>query len=1172
MRRVLKWGAILLVTLLVLILCALLASYLLLGTDRGFRFVAGQLEQRVEGLEIGSVEGSLKRGIQTDQVDYRNEQINLSAKGVDSQWRSGCLTNKEVCIDKVIIDDLDIELFAGEEKQNPVSSDDIALPEIKLPVDFNAKEVLIKKLRLKPPGDGPLHELNNIKLSAKNDQETFLIDELSTQYNNITLNTSGSITPTGDYPIDMDIEVQVENFIEEFNANASIKLSNTVDELDVDVLVAGALNANITGRVHPLRKKLPAQLSVKTSQAGWPLDTNQLAQVNDLSMNIDGDLDDYRVTLQTAIEGENIPFTKLDVAGVGNTDRALVSKFDALTLNGVATGNAAVSWNNGITWVAKVIAKDIDPSVKFDGVTGKLNGEIDANGDLANGKWTLDLRKAKIDGVLRNVPFKLDTKLIKHANDTWQLDSLVLDNGGNRVNAKGQLTDQWNLNAEVKLPELQNLFPDLTGGFNATVDLKGDLKNPDTKIRARSTGIKFKDVAVTGLSLDANINRGFIENSDVKIGASKIQSGEQSASNIKFKFDGSRSKHAIALFADGPQKTSVDLLAAGGLNDKLDWNGVLDKVKLEIPAHAITLREPTKLAWVDSTKKFSIAPHCWSIQESNLCLKNQVLAQNEGQAKVALDAYDLEQLNPFLPAESNLRGKLKADIIFNWGKEIAGGFAAKVDAGISGGAIKVRDTSGQPLSFMYDTLTLKSTVDAKAIDSTLKIDSDSMGQARIGLKIDSASEKQNISGDIDLSGFKIGFIKAFLPDYDEISGQISAKGKLNGELLDPLYNGDVTLSSLVVRSETLPVPIDDGKITASIKGKRAQLDGQLNSGDGNIGVSGTANWINNSYRADIKVNANQLNVVQEPLTSSTVNAKLTISATPARVRLRGNVDVPAATINIKELPRGAATVSDDVIVVEDVYAQTQESRKKKQAATNLDLKVNVNLGDSVTLSGYGLNASLTGAMSVSQSSPNPMQLGGEVTIVSGIYKQYGQDLKITDGQVLFVGPIDQTTLNIDAVREVEGGERIAGLHIDGRIEDPEISLFTEPADKTQESILSFIVLGRDIGNNSGEEKNLLAAAAIALTFKSGNAITENLAESLGIQEISLDARGRGETTELVVSGQVNDRLLLRYGQSVFDDSYTLYLRYDLAKQLYLEAAGGAAGVTKAIDIVYSFSF
>jgi len=1172
MRRALKWVGILLVALLLLILCALLVSYLLLGTESGFRLVAGELEQRVEGLKIGSVEGSLKSGVQTDQIDYQDNQLVLNAKGINTQWRSGCLLDKALCVDKIIIDDLNIELFASEEKKTTDNSDDIALPEIKLPVDFNANEVLIKNLRLKPPGEAPSQELQNIKLSAKNDQDTLIIDELSTQYNNITLKTSGSITPTGAYPIDMDIEVQIDNFIEEFDANASIKLSNTVDELDINVLLAGALNANIAGRVNPLSKKLPAQLSIKTSQAGWPLDTNQIAQINDLSMTIDGDLDDYAVNLKAAVKGQNIPYAELDITGVGNPDRALVSNFDALTLNGFATGNAAVSWKNGITWVAKVIAKDIDPSIKFNGVTGKLDGKINANGGFANGKWTLDLREAHIDGVLRNVPFELDTKLIKQANDTWQLDSLVLNNGGNRVNAKGHLTDEWDLNIEAKLPEIQNLFPDLNGGFNATIDVQGDLKNPDTKIRARSTGIQFKEVSVTGLSLDANINRGFIENSDLKLGVSKVQSGEQSANNVRLKFDGSRSKHTIALFADGPQKTSVDLLTAGGLNEDLDWNGVLDKVKLEVPAHTINLREPTALGWISSTKKLSIAPHCWSIQESNLCLKNKVLAENSGKAKVELDAYNLEQLNPFLPAESKLRGKLKADIIFDWGKEIAGGFAATLDAGVTGGTVKVRDTSGQPLSFMYETLTLKSAVDAQAIDSILTIDSDSMGQARVDMKIDSASKKQSITGNVDLSGFKIGFLKAFLPDYEDLSGQISAKGKLSGELLDPLYNGEVVLSSLIVRSEKLPVSIDDGKITASINGKRAQFDGQLNSGDGNIDVTGSANWVNDSYRADIKVNAEQLNIIQEPLTSSTVNANLTISATPARVRLRGNVDVPVAAINIKELPRGAATVSDDVIVVEDVYAQTQEARKKKAAATNLDLKVNVSLGEAVTLAGYGLNATLTGNMSVAQTSPNPVQLGGEVTIVSGIYKQYGQDLKITDGQVLFVGPIDQTALNIDAVREVEDGDRIAGLHIDGKIEDPEISLFTEPADKTQESILSFIVLGRDIGENSGEEKNLLAAAAIALTFKSGNAITENLAESLGIQEISLDARGRGETTELVVSGQVNDRLLLRYGQSVFDDSYTLYLRYDLAKQLYLEAAGGAAGVTKAIDIVYSFSF
>ena len=1173
MKRFLKWIAIILVILLVLILLALAVSYFLLGTERGFKLATEQLGNRVEGLELGNVSGNLKTGINTDTLSFKNDQVAVKANGLESQWRSDCLINKAFCLDKVIIDELEVQTFATGEKK-PASSDDIVLPDINLPISFNADEILIKKFRFQPPGDAPAQELSNIKLSAYSEDNTLKIDELSTQYKNIAVAGKGEITPTGDYPLDLNFQVDATDFLEEFDAGTNIQLSNNLKDLNVDVLVSGALNASIKGRVKPLEKKLPVALTIKSDQAGWPLDTNTIAQANDFQLDIDGDMDDYKIGLQSQIKGEQIPDSTVDIKATGNTERALFTDINVETLNGTISGNAAVSYKDGVTWVSELTADNINPAVKYEGVDGKLNAEFVANGDLVDGKWTLDLTRAQVDGLLRGLPFKLNTKLLKHADESWQLDSLVLDNGRNRVNAAGKLTDQWDLKADVNLPELQNLLPGLTGGFKADIDLKGEIKNPDVRIKANSTTLKYNEITIEGLSLNTDVKRGALGKSTLNLTVNKVQAGVQTLANTKLELNGTRAKHAISLFADGPQKTSIDLQAAGGLNDSFDWAGMLNNVKLEVPAHEINLRDATKLSWNNSTKKFSVDAHCWSIQDSNLCLKNKVLAQNAGQALVSLDAYGLEQLNPFLPAESKLDGKLKADIVFDWGEAFAGGYAAKLDMGVTGGKIKVKDTSGQPLSFMYDTLTLKTSADAKVVDSTLTIDSQSMGQAKIQLAMDPASEKKNITGNVDLSGFEIGFLKAFLPNYDDISGNLSAQGKLSGELLDPLYDGNVVLSSLVVKSEDLPIGIDGGVITSRIAGKRANIDGQLQSGQGELDVSGTANWLDKSWRADINIGAKSLAVVQEPVTSSTVNAKLTISARPEQIRVRGNIDIPAAEINIKALPRGAATVSDDVIVIEDVYAETQKKKEKKATKTSVSVKVNVSLGDDVNLSGYGLIASMTGNMSVSQISPNPVQLGGEITIVNGLYKKYGQDLKITDGQILFVGPVDQTALNIDAVREIEGGgpngsDRAAGLRITGRIENPEISLFTEPADLTQESILSFIVLGRDLADASAQESNLLASAALALTLKGGRAYTDDIADKLGIQEISLDARGRGDTTEVVVSGRVNDRLLVRYGQSVFDDSYTLYLRYDLTKQLYLEAARGTA---KAVDIFYSFSF
>lgn len=1176
MKRLLKWIAISLLVIVLLLLLVLAVAYFLAGTERGFKFATTQVALRVDGLELGNVSGNLNTGISTDSLRFVNKQVAIQAKGLESQWRSSCLLNKAVCLDKIIIEELDVQTFATSEK-SPASTDDIVLPEIKLPLSFNASEVLVKTFRFQPPGDAPAQELKNIKLSAFSEGNSLQIEELSTQYNNISVKANGNITPTGDYPLDMNIQVDAIDFLEEYDASTNIKLGNNLNDLNVDILVTGAVNASIKGQVKPLEKKLPAYLTIKTDQAGWPLDTNAIAQANDVQINIDGNMDDYQIDLKSKVKGEQIPDATIHLKSKTNTSRVLLSEINILTLDGVISGNAAASWQDGVTWVSTLVAKGINPAIKYEGVDGKLNASIMANGDLVDGKWTLDLNRAQVDGLLRDLPFKLDTKLFKSADETWELNSLVLNNGRNQIKAAGTLTDKLNFKADVNLPELQNLLPGLTGGFNADIELKGDIKNPDAKLKATSQQIKYNDIAIDGLALNANVKRGALDNSAMNLSIEKVQAGTQAVINTKLNLLGSRAKHTIALFADGPQKTSIDLQAAGGLNDKFDWLGALNNVTLEVPAHKIVLRDRTELSWNNSTKKFSVDAHCWSIQDANLCLKNKVLAENEGQALVSLEGYGLEQLNPFLPAESILDGILKTDIILDWGEAFAGGYAATLDLGVKGGKIKVRDTSGQPLTFKYDTLTLKSRADATVLDSTLTIDSESMGQAKIDLAMDPATEKKNITGNVDLSGFKIGFLKAFLPNYEDISGVLSAQGSLSGELLDPLYNGNVVLSSLVVKSEDLPVAIEGGVITSKISGKRAKIDGQLQSGKGELSVDGSANWLDNTWRADIKIGARNLAVAQEPLTSSTVNAKVTISARPDRIRVRGSVDVPAAEINIKDLPRGAATISDDILIIEDVYAETQKRNEKNATATALDMKLNVTLGNNVNLSGYGLTASLKGNMAVAQRSPNPIQLGGEITIVEGIFKQYGQDLKISDGQILFIGPIDQTTLNIDAVREIEnetesGETRRAGLHIDGPIENPEISLFTEPADKTQEAILSYIVLGRDIGDTSGSQNSLLASAAIALTLKGGRAYTDDLADKLGIQELSIDARSRDATTELVVSGRVNDRLLVRYGRSVFDGTQTLYLRYELTKRLYLEAAKGAKSLERAVDIFYTFSF
>jgi translocation and assembly module TamB len=1173
MKRLFKWLLILLLLLLLLVAAALGVSWVLAGTDGGFRFATRQLDERIEGLQISEPDGNLSHGISTREISFGNAAMSVQARGIDAAWRAGCLLRAAFCLDRLVVNELVIETFAADEPEAR-SIGDIALPTIKLPIDLTATDILIKTLRFQPPGDAPVQELTDVSLSATTQGNRLHIDTLSTQYQNYTVSARGDMQLKGDYPLDMVVNLDAQNVVDEQDLTGTVTLGGSLRELQIAADVKGAVNVHLQGRLQALKQKLPATLTLASTAAGWPLDTMTQVKATDVSLVIDGNMDDYRISLDTHLGGEQIPDTQLSLAGFVNPQRLLLPDLSILTLQGAITGDAAVSFQDKITWLSNLTIKNINPAVKYPDITGQLNGRIKANGSVENGQWTLTVDHAEIDGVIRQYPLKLDVVVSKSLDDEWLVDTLTLENGNNNVAINGRISDTWDLQAKLKLPQLQNLWPGLAGGFDADINMAGKLANPDIDLQAAATVVKFNDLLVQNLSMQATIDQAALRNSKLILSASQINSGTQKINNATITLDGTRAEHRLKLFADGPQKTSVDLLATGGLDQQNNWLGKLQQVTLEIPAHKITLRKPTTLAWKAADKKFSVDPHCWVSLESSICLQNQVLAEASGHAEIALEAYALERLNLFLPANSTLKGTLSTDATVLWGKEQPGGFNVLLKSAIDAGSVSVTDDNDTPAVFDYNTLTLDADINASRIDTRLTVSSTSMGDATVSFSLDPADEDKSIEGQVDMTGFDISFVQAFVPQFDEISGIINASGKIDGSLTDPRFNGEIVLENPVVRADILPLEIVGGQITTVVKGKRAFLDGELDTGvsaagDGRLVLEGSANWQQVNWRADVMLDGENLSIVLDPVVESAVFPRLQVSAQPGQLRVTGNIDIPSARIEVADIPKGAVNLSDDVIIIEDIELTRARTAAVSANKLNLIVAVDVSLGDDVDLSAYGLTASLTGDMNVAIKGPNPPQLGGEIKVYEGIFKQYGQNLK-ADGQVLFIGPVDQSRLDIKAIRDIDGEDRVAGLHIQGNVGAPEINLFTEPADKPQESILSYIVLGRDIGDTSDQNANLLASAALALTVKGGRTIGSDVAESLGIEEFALETSGQGDDTQLVVSGRLNDRLLLRYGHNVFESGVpTLYLRYDITRKLYLEAAQGAE---KAVDLFYSFSF
>ncbi|MBD3736370.1 MAG: translocation/assembly module TamB domain-containing protein, partial [Pseudomonas balearica] len=344
---------------------------------------------------------------------------------------------------------------------------------------------------------------------------------------------------------------------------------------------------------------------------------------------------------------------------------------------------------------------------------------------------------------------------------------------------------------------------------------------------------------------------------------------------------------------------------------------------------------------------------------------------------------------------------------------------------------------------------------------------------------------------------------------------------------------------------------------AAIDGQRMRFDGSWRSGESGQGqLDGTFGWQGQPDLA-LNVRGQRLPIVVEPYAELEAAPDLKITLENSELMIRGQVKVPRGEITVRDLPPSTVTVSNDAVIV---------GEEAEQPATPVQVRMDVDVEvgqERLRFSGFGLTADLAGYLHIG----DDLDTRGELQLNNGRYRAYGQRLTIRRARLLFTGPLSQPYLDIEAIRRVEAHDVVAGLRITGSAQQPRVDVFAEPA-MSQEQALSYLILGRPLGSDSGDN-NLLARAAIGLGLAGSSSLTSGLASRLGIEDFQLDTEGSGTQTSVVASGQLTDRLTLRYGVGVFEPSNTIGLRYRLTKRLFLEAASGLAS---SLDLFYRRDF
>lgn len=1210
------------------LLLVMLALYAVLGTQAGGRWLLGQ----VPGLEVEAYAGRLGGQWQAKRLRWQQGEHWLQAEQPSMAWSPACLARLRVCVERLRVTRLDMDFSAGppSEAAGPVQLPALALPvaveladvniaslryagveqasDLQVAARWAASGIEISSLHARrdaleldvagtvlPTGAWPLAATVHLQLppvsgqpwqlalQAKGElQGDLALQGTSEGYLAATL--QGHVAPLAEH-LPARVQINAEPFL------ASPELPPTLRLDGLKLVAEGDLQAGyqLEGQASlpALHGDVGAMLSGRVTATGARIDTLRLDAGNHQQVVLRGTLGwQDGLAADASLDWQAFPWQRLypDVAEppvaletlklqanyrngnyLGNLDAAFKGPAGPFTLvtpfsgdlrqvflpqlelkagQGEARGQLQVGFADGVSWKAALALARLDPAYWVAELPGRLGGTLATQGQWQGGTLGLSTTLA-LDGQLRGQPAVLRADA-DGQGEHWRVAALDLRLGANRIQGQGQLDTTLKGQLHIALPRLGQLWPGLEGQAAGQLDLAGSLKAPQGQLQLNGTQLGYQQARVQALNLRATLDAG--QRGQLALTANGLRHGNTAFGTLSVQGQGDRQRHMLAAKLDGPTLL-VDLGLEGGWNNG-DWKGRLARGELRAGGQAWQLQAPAPLQRL-ANGQLDIGAHCWRDGAASLCGEDQRLAP-QPRLRYHLKGLRLEGLAPWLPADFAWEGVLNADIAVDLP---SGGPTGHVSLDASNGTVRVRDGQQRWVAFPYRTLQVESQLAPRQVDTRLRFDGEQLGSLQANAQIDPLGLNKPLVGQFRLQGLQLAIARPFLPQVDTLKGQLDGSGQLGGDLQAPTVAGQIRLSGGEVAGEQLPMNMKNLQLTAQIAGQQAKLDGRWNSGaQGSATLGGQVSW-GDGLDVDLALRGDRLPLTVEPYANLEVAPDLHLSFAGERLAVAGTVRVPRGAITVRQLPPSTVKVSSDTQIVGQQTAQGQP-------AMAMAMDVDVEVGqDKLTFDGFGLQAKLAGHVHVGDN----LDTRGELVLNEGRYRAYGQRLTLRRARLLFAGPIDQPYLDIEAIRQTD--DVIAGIRLSGSAEQPSTEVFSEPS-MSQEQALSYLVLGRPL-STTGEDNNVLAQAALGLGLMGSSGTAGELARSLGIQDFQLDTEGSGDKTNVVASGNLSERLSLRYGVGVFEPANTIALRYSLSKRLYVEIASGLAS---SLDLFYKRDF
>jgi translocation and assembly module TamB len=445
-----------------------------------------------------------------------------------------------------------------------------------------------------------------------------------------------------------------------------------------------------------------------------------------------------------------------------------------------------------------------------------------------------------------------------------------------------------------------------------------------------------------------------------------------------------------------------------------------------------------------------------------------------------------------------------------------------------------------------------------------------------------------IEGVLELRVASLGAWGNWVPAGWRLGGQLDVTASIGGRFGAPEYTGAIRGRALSARHYLQGVSLSDGEVAIALDGTRARIERfEARGGTGSVRLEGDA-VLGAEPQADLQLIAEGFQLLGRLDRRIVTSGQARLRLDRDSLALDGRFGVDEGLVDFTR--SDAPSLSDDVVVTRapnrvasgrapDRAAaaagaetpagaasapQPQVVRDTPLAMPKVALDLRVGLGEKLRVRGRGLDTRLRGDLRIT-SPGGRLAVNGSVSAVDGNYRAYGQKLVIDRGELVFNGPVGNPRLDIEATRP--NIDVRVGVAISGTAASPRIRLFSEP-EMSDLDKLSWLMLGRAGDELGSTDSALLQQAALALLAGEGPSASDQLFQTIGLDQISL-RQSDGEVRETIVSlgKQLSQRWYVGYERSLNETAGNWQLIYRVARRFTLRAQ---SGLDNSLDAIWTW--